>query len=101
MNKVFIEKCNAYDYVVMKKAIGNILGKCEDINHLKKGSTILLKANFVIKKSPDSAATTNPKFLRVLAELLINKGFSVIVGDSPGGIYTESFLKSVYRYVEL
>jgi uncharacterized protein (DUF362 family)/NAD-dependent dihydropyrimidine dehydrogenase PreA subunit len=95
--KVVIEKCNSYDEVYLKKSLKKVISNFEILKDLKSGSKILLKANLVIRKRPDSAATTNPKFLKVLAEILINMGYEVIVGDSPGGVYNRIFLKSVYR----
>ena len=42
-------------------------------------------------------ATTHPMVLKVVAKHLLNHGCKVIVGDSPGGPYTKSALKSIYK----
>ncbi|MEN8904861.1 MAG: DUF362 domain-containing protein [Clostridiales bacterium] len=97
MTNVIIEKCVSYDQVYLKKSLEKIVDSYDSIKKLKPNSKILLKANLVIRKRPELAATTNPKLLRILADILINRGFIVIIGDSPGGVYNKIFLKSVYR----
>ena len=45
---------------------------------------------------PESAATTHPALLTELCRLLIAKGAEVVVGDSPGGLYTSAYVNTVY-----
>ena len=96
MSKVFIQKCSSYDEIRLNGIFENILNNAASIKNLKPGSKVLLKTNLLIRKKPEAAATTNPLFLRVLANVLLKRGFAVIIGDSPGGLFNKSFLKSVY-----
>jgi len=70
----------------------------------KKGERVLLKANLLMEKRPEEATLTHPSVLKALARILIANGNTVIIGDSPGGPFTEGALKKIYRtggYYEL
>lgn len=98
MKIVSIRECDNYIYEQVKESF-NILIK--DIggleNHIKKNSKVLIKANLLMKKSPEEAATTHPMVVKVVAEELLKLGCDVTIGDSPGGPYNERSLKSVYK----
>ena len=49
-----------------------------------------------MRRHPDTASTTHPNMLEALIKLLIGRGAHVVVGDSPGGPFTEYLLRSVY-----
>ncbi|HBE77266.1 MAG TPA: hypothetical protein DDW65_05730 [Firmicutes bacterium] len=50
----------------------------------RRGERVLLKPNFIMARSVESAATTNPAIILALATLLKDLGCTVAVGDSPG-----------------
>jgi uncharacterized protein (DUF362 family)/NAD-dependent dihydropyrimidine dehydrogenase PreA subunit len=56
-----------------------------------------IKANLVTGSAADKAITTHPVLLKRLCELLVEKGASVVIGDSPGGLYTQAFVQNVYK----
>jgi len=96
--KVSLVACRTYDYDLVKDSIlqsFNNLGGIE--KYINKGDKVLLKLNLLMKKKPEEAATTHPVFTKALAEVLIQYGATVIIGDSPGGPFTERMLKGVYR----
>ena len=95
---VSLINCNGYDYNKVKKALEisfENLGGVE--KYVKNGTKVLLKANLLMKKTPETATTTNPVFVQALAEILINAGAVVTIADSPGGPYTINMLKGVYE----
>ena len=49
---------------------------------------VALKVNLVSGGKPDSAVVPHPKFVSALCRLLVARGAEVVVGDSPGGLYT-------------
>jgi uncharacterized protein (DUF362 family)/Pyruvate/2-oxoacid:ferredoxin oxidoreductase delta subunit len=59
--------------------------------------TIGIKTNLVAAMAPEKAATTHPIVLKALCTMLLERGASVVIGDSPGGLYTPAFVKNVYR----
>lgn len=65
--------------------------------YIQPGEKVLLKVNLVSNIDPDHAATTHPNFVQVLAELLLEYGAKVIIGDSPGGLFNEEILKRNYK----
>lgn len=68
-----------------------------DLSWVKPGMKVGIKANLVHAAKPEEAATTHPALLKALTELLSQRGATVILGDSPGGLYTEAALGRVYR----
>ncbi len=62
------------------------------------GKRVGIKANLVSAMKPEEAATTHPALLAALVSLLLARGArEVVVGDSPGGLYTPAFVHRVYR----
>ena len=98
MKEVSLRSCDNYEYKEVKKSIEKLLNDLGGIKkYIKNNSTVFIKLNLVAKKSPDEMATTHPMVLKVVAEELLSLGCRVIVGDSPGGPYTKSSLKGVYK----
>ena len=50
-----------------------------------------------LRKKPEEAATTHPEIAAAVARLVKEVGGIPIIGDSPGGLFTERALKGVYR----
>ena len=65
----------------IERGIG-LLGGFQDILGGRK--SILLKPNFVRVDTAESGAITHPDFILAVAELLLDQGCTVSVGDSPG-----------------
>lgn len=95
---VSLIKCSVYDHDMVKqsleKSFENLGGISKFIN---KGDKVLLKLNLLMKKKPEDATTTHPVFAKALAEILIEYGAEVIIGDSPGGPFNRAALRGVYK----
>lgn len=98
MEKVSIVRCNDYDYKnvynALKSSIDNLGGISK---YIKPGMKVLLKCNLLMKKKPEEAATTHPEVAAAAACLVSEAGAHPIIGDSPGGLFTERALRGVYR----
>ena len=94
---VSVVPCGDYAYETVRPALEKAVAAVGGLDFVRPGMKIALKTNLVIFASPDRAATTHPMVLRALCDLLTERGASVVIGDSPGGIYTPAYLKSVYR----
>lgn len=98
MEKISLLGCSTYDYNEVKTTLTKSI---EDLGGLKsyitKGETILLKVNLLMKRKPEEATTTHPTFVHALADLLVEYGVKVIIGDSPGGPFNEKALKGIYE----
>ena len=85
--------CGSYAKEDCQKALAEIL----DLSWVQPGMRIGIKANLLHAASPDTAATTHPALLKTLTDLLQERGATVVIGDSPGGLYTAAHLDKVYR----
>ncbi len=90
-------KCDSYEYEEVKRALDESLELIDGLDLVKPGMKIGIKANLVTGSAADKAITTHPVLLKRLCELLVEKGASVVIGDSPGGLYTQAFVQNVYK----
>lgn len=98
MNTVSIVRCEDYKFENVKKAVYEVLYGIDTIKlNITKGSRILIKTNLLMRKNPEDAVTTHPAVVEAIVRYLQDMGCSVIIGDSPGGPFTEWNLKSVYK----
>ena len=93
---VSIVPCDSYDRQTAETALREALLPLGGLSWVKEGMTVAIKANLVTFLKPEAAATTHPALLCALVRMLKEKGARVIVGDSPGGIYTRVYLDRVY-----
>lgn len=94
---VSVVPCATYDLDECRRALRAVLAPLGGLSQIEPGMTVGLKANLVSFMKPEAAATTHPSVLIALTELLLERGARVIVGDSPGGLYTAAYVKNVYR----
>ena len=96
MTEVSIVRCAEYTQDECTRALTQVLEPLGGLNWVQPGMKIVIKANLVSAMKPDKAATTHPALLAALTRLLIARGASVVIGDSPGGLYNAAFLNRVY-----
>ncbi len=95
---VSLVKCESYGEAFVREALVEALDAIGGLDFVEKGMTVAIKTNLVSAMAPDTAATTHPTMLGELIKLLFEKGVKeVIVGDSPGGLYTAAFVNRVYK----
>ncbi|MEA4987030.1 MAG: DUF362 domain-containing protein [Anaerovorax sp.] len=99
-NLVSLLSCKSYEYEydavrsVINQSVENLGGWSLFVS---RGEKVLLKVNLVMKKAPELAATSHPVFVQAVSDLLMEQGVQVIIGDSPGGLFTENRLKAIYQ----
>ena len=96
MTEVSIVRCAEYTQDECTRALTQVLEPLGGLEWVQPGMKIVIKANLVSAMKPDKAATTHPALLAALTRLLIARGASVVIGDSPGGLYNAAFLNRVY-----
>ena len=96
MTEVSIVRCAEYSQDECTRALIQVLEPLGGLEWVQPGMKIVIKANLVSAMKPDKAATTHPALLAALTRLLIARGASVVIGDSPGGLYNAAFLNRVY-----
>ena len=94
---VSVVSCKEYEPGQCRRALEEVLAPLGGLSFAKPGMIVGIKANLVSFMKPEAAATTHPALLCALTELLTERGAKVIVGDSPGGLYTSAYVKNVYR----
>lgn len=95
---VAIRPCDNYE----TEEIYTVLRRCfEDAGIVKdmiEGKKVVLKANLVIAKKPEMAATTHPAVAEACARILSEMGAAKItLADSPGGPFAAPALANVYK----
>lgn len=96
MGQVGITNCDNYNCDKIIEEVAYLLSKLDVLKQLKPGR-ILLKTNLLKKNLPEDGVTTHPFVVEGVARYLIKKGFKVIIGDSPGGPFNKTMLKSIYE----
>ena len=96
MGQVGITKCENYDYDKVIGEVAELLSNLDVLKQLKPGR-VLLKTNLLKKNKPEDGVTTHPFIVEGVARYLMAKGFTVIIGDSPGGPFNKGILKGVYE----
>ena len=96
---VSFRKCGDYAPDRVKRALGDLmkdLGGAEEF--FKTGSRILIKPNFLKDDPKMKGIITHPVLIRAVAELAVDGGCKVKIGDSPGyGSVTGVLNKSGFK----
>ena len=96
MSKVSVVSCPDYELSTVQSALFDLLRPIGGLDFVIPGMKIIIKANLVSMMKPESAATTHPTLLYALSRMLVEKGAEVVIGDSPGGLYTSPYVNQVY-----
>jgi len=94
--KVSIASCATYTAQEAHNALRNILEPLGGLDWIQSGMTIAIKANLVSYLRPEAAATTHPVLLCELVRMIRSRGASVMIGDSPGGLYNHAYVNRIY-----
>ena len=94
---VVMTPCENYDDTAVKAALEAVLSPIGGLDWVTPGMTVGIKANLVSAMKPEECATTHPSLLCALTVMLRERGARVIIGDSPGGVYTAAFVNHVYN----
>ena len=94
---VVMTPCESYDDAAVKAALEAVLSPIGGLDWVTEGMVVGIKANLVSAMKPEECATTHPSLLCALTQMLRERGARVIIGDSPGGVYTTAFVNHVYH----
>ena len=96
MDAVYLSPCENYSPESVAPALDALLEQTGLQALIKPGMRVGIKANLVTGAAPDKAVTTHPALLCHLTRRLNEWGAEVVIGDSPGGVYTKLYLDRVY-----
>jgi len=94
---VSVSPCHDYTKAAVSAAFDTLLAPLGGLDWVTPGMTVGVKVNLVSKRKPEAAVTTHPALVCELCRRLAARGASVIVGDSPGGLFTPAILESTYQ----
>lgn len=98
---VAIVPCEDYRPESCDAALNAVLEPLGGLQWVTPGMRIAIKANLVAAAKPEKAVTTHPALLTALTKLLIARGASVVIGDSPGNLFNATVLNRVYSVAGL
>lgn len=98
---ISIKECDSYSPDLVRAALDSIIEETGGLSWLKEGMTVAIKTNLVAGSDPDKAIITHPAVLTELTRILKERGASVIIGDSPGGTFSQPVLKHIYKISSL
>ena len=93
---VSVVPCAGYGEAETERALAEVLAPLGGLNWVTPGMKVGIKANLVSALPPEAAATTHPALLCALVRMLRARGAEVIVGDSPGGLFTKAYVNRIY-----
>ena len=93
---VSIVPCSGYAPEECREALTQALAPVGGLDWVTAGMRIAVKVNLVAAMKPEEAATPHPALLCELVRMLTARGASVVLGDSPGGLYNAAHLARVY-----
>ena len=86
-----------YDEEAILRALNDAGDACHIFSGTLEGKKVVIKPNFVAKRSPDEAATVHPAVLGAVIRWLRAHGAGMItLAESPGGVYNASRLRGIY-----
>ena len=88
--------CKSYDDTEVSAALQTAVDAAGGLDWVTPGMRVALKLNLVSAMKPEQAATVHPAVVCALVRMLTARGAHVILGDSPGGLYTSAHLQHVY-----
>lgn len=97
MEYTSLVRCENYQADTVHRAFEQALSLHDVFSFVRPGMKIVVKPNLLMKKDPKDACTTHPTILSEVVKRLIDLGAQVVVGDSPGGLFTPSRLRSIYQ----
>jgi len=93
---VSLVPCTSYEPEECAGALEAVLAPLGGLDWVRPGMRIVIKVNLVSAMKPEEAATTHPALLCALIGMLKSRGASVVIGDSPGGLYNAAHVNHVY-----
>ena len=97
-NRVAIQQCRTYHPQTVYESIQSTVKALGGLStFISPGQRVFIKPNLLMGKHPEEAVTTHPSVVAAVARLVNEIGAHPVIGDSPGGPFNPTLLKSLYR----
>lgn len=94
-SKIILSRCEKYDSKIIKEKVLSSINQLGGIEKfIQKGNKVLLKPNMLTNTPPEKAVTTHPEVVRAVAEIALEAGGIVSIGDSPAILDIQKCAKS-------
>ncbi|MDO5112575.1 MAG: DUF362 domain-containing protein [Clostridia bacterium] len=97
MTDVSIVSCGSYELPEVQRALEQAIAPFGGLEWVTPGMKIAVKVNLVGAHKPEEAATTHPAVVKALCDALAARKAQVVVGDSPGGLFTQGYLSGIHK----
>ena len=95
---VYFRRQPDYDQQTMDQAVESFFAASPAAARLKDGMRVTIKPNLLAKHAPEKGVTTHPALVRAVIRAVRRRGAaSIMVTDSPGGVYNPAILRSIYK----
>ena len=95
---VSIAPCGTYEAQEVENALRKAIDGAGGLDMIRPGMTVALKVNLVRGQRPEAASTVHPEVVCALTRILKERGAEVVIGDSPGGVFTATYVGAVYAF---
>lgn len=95
--RVSVVRCGSYEENEIRPALEELLAPLSGLDFVVSGMTVAVKVNLVTGAGEEKAVTTHPALVKELCRMLTERGARVLVGDSPGGLFTAGVLQKAYH----
>jgi uncharacterized protein (DUF362 family)/NAD-dependent dihydropyrimidine dehydrogenase PreA subunit len=88
MTRIAVAGCRSYDPEEVRESVDEcieLLGGAR--RFASRGDRVLLKPNMLMAAPPERHVTTHPAVIEAVAEVFLDIGAEVSIGDSPGGSF--------------
>ena len=96
-NKTALTACADYQPEHVRAALEDVISRVGGLDWVKPGMRVGVKLNLCAARKPEQAATTHPVMAAELTKMLVERGASVVLGDSPGEPFTAPVINRLYN----
>lgn len=95
---VALSRCESYDKETLMSVLFEQWQSLGLGEKYFKGKKVVIKPNLVRKMDPARGATTHPAMIEAVSALILDAGAAEVkIAESPGGPYSETALRAIYR----
>lgn len=97
MERVALSACGGYEVEALRGLLDRQFEALGVYDALKPGMLTVIKPNLIMKSAPEAAIITHPAVVAAVGLCVQKAGGRVLIAESPGGPYTPSVMKSIYK----
>lgn len=98
MKQINVKSTENYDLQAMVEVVQAHFDAFAIADRVGMDTRVLIKPNLLMKRTPEEFTTTHPSLVEATIICLKALGVQhIVVADSPGGTYTETALRGIYR----